>query len=391
MNSAPRNKPNLLSVAWIGHGDFGDEVMAYVMRSFLKSLGMEKLTYYEAGPEPRFIGKNDLFAPALHRHDTRSVVKKIFDAFALPYFDALVIGGGSIFHSANSIKWKHEITRKMKYGNRNAFTACVGVSLGPFATKNDEAACGKLLDEIDIVILRDESSYAIAKSISRNPNIHTSFDSSFLLQDIRFQQMKIKKPLQRKTVGIILVYGTEATASYSEECLISTYTRIVEHTLKKDHDVMLLTLYTGSSFQDRRINKEIQRRINQPDRVRMHEFGGDITKTIEALSNCDVIISMRLHGIIFAYALGIPFISIGYNPKNRFFCTSVHYPERFTFEIEILSDIRPLLDTFDELCQQDRSVFAESEPVEKISSIVRHNFDLFGKALRRHLLQAGVL
>jgi polysaccharide pyruvyl transferase WcaK-like protein len=58
------------------------------------------------------------------------------------------------------------------------------------------------------------------------------------------------------------------------------------------------------------------------------------------MARCEAIVSMRLHGIIFAYLLGIPFISLEYDQKNRNFCESIGYPKELVlkFDLEKKSD-----------------------------------------------------
>ena len=43
---------------------------------------------------------------------------------------------------------------------------------------------------------------------------------------------------------------------------------------------------------------------------------------------------MRLHGAIFAYRCGVPFVSLGYDPKNRHFCESVGYPAERVYDVD---------------------------------------------------------
>jgi len=45
----------------------------------------------------------------------------------------------------------------------------------------------------------------------------------------------------------------------------------------------------------------------------------------EAFSGCGAIVAMRLHAAIFACQMGIPFVSLDYQPKNREFCRSIGY------------------------------------------------------------------
>ena len=88
--------------------------MAYALRMFLKKIGVESITYYQQGRSSVFKGNSDLTISSLHRHRTKELIKKMADVFLLRRFNILLIGGGSIFHSINSIKWKFDILKKMR-------------------------------------------------------------------------------------------------------------------------------------------------------------------------------------------------------------------------------------------------------------------------------------
>lgn len=51
------------------------------------------------------------------------------------------------------------------------------------------------------------------------------------------------------------------------------------------------------------------------------------TYSKQLLEQCHMFIGMRLHSIIFATQLGIPFISLSYEPKNVNYCTDLGLPE----------------------------------------------------------------
>lgn len=48
---------------------------------------------------------------------------------------------------------------------------------------------------------------------------------------------------------------------------------------------------------------------------------------INTLKRCHILIGMRLHSIIFATQLGLPFVSLSYEPKNESYCEDLGHPE----------------------------------------------------------------
>ncbi|PIP75488.1 hypothetical protein COW86_03475, partial [Candidatus Kuenenbacteria bacterium CG22_combo_CG10-13_8_21_14_all_39_9] len=100
---------------------------------------------------------------------------------------------------------------------------------------------------------------------------------------------------------------------------------------------------------------------------------------------CGYIISMRLHGIIFAYLLRIPFISLAYDRKNDNFCRSVNYPSQMSFSSDHLNDIQPLINSIDTLLASGQSVYRNVMPVAKASKKVLDNFEQLSKLIQTKL------
>lgn len=356
------NKKNILGVGWIGHRDFGDEAMAFVIRTVLKKqLAAESITYYKHGKYPCFKGGDDLKISFCHRETVYSWnwKRKLLDSFNLKKFDTLLCGGGSILHSFNSISWKLGLLRKIKriHGAR-CFSALLGVSIGPLVSERAKRLCGEFLDELDFIVTRDEYSANAASGLSNNKNICSSLDLSLLLPYCSPEEMP-KASLGREDdlVGIMFIEKKGQKKLYEKAGQIDKYIRIVDFILEKNRRVMLMTLYSGDEYIDRELNNCIKRKAKFPERVSIHTFDGNIFSTIKEINRCSSIVSMRYHGIVLSYLLGIPFVSLGYDRKNRSFCESIGYKSDLVFDALPIGDIDRIMSAVDKVLGVGEGVF----------------------------------
>ena len=375
----------ILNVAWIGQGDFGDEAMAYALRKYLQSKGVESITYYHHGQYPSYQGENDLAIKKLHTFNVRGFKKKIIDYIKLRSFSSLIIGGGSILHSFNSIKWKLNLIKKMeRFTHHKIHSAVVGVSLGPFKNSSDEKVCQDFLDHIGLAIFRDDYSYQLAKKLTQNKNLFSSLDTSVYLAN-QFPGDFANPNRPEDTVGLMFVLNKNKQEFFDKEKHFDKYLKVLNHLLDKNQKVILFTFYLGHDYSDIKLNHKLKKFCQNPDNVELFSFDGDIFATIKKMKQCGYIISMRLHGIIFAYLLRIPFISLAYDRKNDNFCRSVNYPSQMSFSSDHLNDIQPLINSIDTLLASGQSVYRNVMPVVKASKKVLDNFEKLSKLIQAKL------
>ncbi|MBI5655054.1 polysaccharide pyruvyl transferase family protein [Candidatus Uhrbacteria bacterium] len=367
------NRNNVLCMGWVGQGDFGDEAMAFVLRKFLKQNGLENLTYYHLGKYPCYQGKDDLPFSSLYSFDTPGWKKRLFDHLYLKKFAGSITGGGTVLHSYHSIAWRLEVVRRIKAAHPEAFTASVGVSFGTLEDDEVKKACRKFLQASDLIVVRDGYSAKIAESIAGPHNLFSSLDTSLLLPEVAPEEwgMAVSRQKEDNLVGLMFVQkkGTGEKNHFDE------YLKVVDHLIDKGKRVLLLTLYVGDAYSDKELNLELKRRAKRPDLVQIHDFDGDIFETVRQLQRCSRIVSMRLHGIIFAYLMGIPFVSLGYQRKNRDFCDSVRYPKELAVDYYAQTDLTDTLRAIDNLCEKDPAVFKDALPLDQAASLVRSNLE----------------
>jgi len=385
MNSDDLRKIKILNIAWVGQGDFGDEAMAYALRCFLKRNGADSITYYQHGKYSHYRSKDDLKIDYLHKFEGRGWKRCLFDNVLLKKFNALIIGGGSVLHSQENIRWKYEILKKIKKSKKQVFSANVGVSLGPFRSEKDFDICREYLDAVDVSIFRDKWSADLAGEISKNKNIFASLDNTLLLPAICQEEMHQAKNVKRDSdlVGIFFVERYNWTDS-SER--MKKYSAIINDVLARGKRIILFNFYLGDVFHDAELAKLLKEKSRFPDRVEIYTFDGDIFASIGQMARCEKIISMRLHGIIFAYMLGIPFLSLEYDQKNRNFCDSICYPKEMTFDFNSLKDINLIFNSLNHLFEREQEIFKGVLPKEKAVEIVGKNFNFLLKQMEEKLL-----
>jgi polysaccharide pyruvyl transferase WcaK-like protein len=370
-------KNNILNIGWIGQGDFGDEVMAFILRKYLSSIGFNKITYYQHGKYPAYRTTNDLEISTIHRFDEPAWQKRWLDIALLRKYNILIIGGGSVLHSYNSIAWKLAVINKIKNNHKKSLIACVGVSVGPLETNKEKNICTDLLNKTDITLVRDDHSAILAKSLANQVEIYASLDSSLLLPLIATDELKLAKIVKKEDdlVGVMFIKKKGEEELFMREKFLDKFQSIIDKIISNGKRVMLFNLYIGDDYPDIELNGLLKNNSKYKDKIEIYTFNGDIFETIKEIGRCDHIISMRLHGIIFSYLLGIPFLSLGYNEKNKNFCGSINYPSEMALDFYSLNNLDQVYSAIDKLFKRGTNLFQNTIPVTTASQKVKDNFD----------------
>lgn len=372
-----------LSVGWIGQGDFGDEAMAYALRKFLKLNGFGEIAYYQHGEKPAYRSDSDeLNISILHKFDDPQWKKNLLDFFLLRKFNILLMGGGSIFHSLNSIRWKHELLKKIKRNSNFSFSACIGISLGPFSSAEEEKACAEFLQDVDLVMTRDKYSADLAERLGKNKNIIHSSDISLALPILCENEFGAAKNAERdiNSVGIMLIRESR-NKQFNSSGRFDEYLGIINRVLDKGKKIILFNLYLGPEYPDIKMNEKLKAKCKYPDGVEIFTYSGDIFETAARIRSCGHIISMRLHGIIFAYMLGVPFLSLGYNRKNSDFCYDINCSLGLYRDYYLAASPDVIFDSIDFLLSEGEDQLKKAMPADNSSKITLSNLLLLKNEL----------
>lgn len=315
-----RHRP--LISAWVGQGNFGDELLSYGLRLELqRSLDVEHFFYYESGGYSLYGAGESDSSTVLNVGKKNSLARLSRCYFqSLNGYDSVFFGGGSIFHSSNSVSWKHQLLRKVRKENPLIKTAAVGVSLGPFVDVNAERQALAMLQELDLVYCRDALSADFARQLAGKVEVVHGRDLAFSVKALRPQLFLPKVASGRIGISFILDPKLEVV---ERELRFMKMQALVDFLTTSGNEVMLVGLYSGTKYADDLLNLRLYEGAKNKELVRLLRYDKDLAEVISGISSCSFYISMRLHGLVTAFLSGVPCFSLNPHPKVVEFFKSV--------------------------------------------------------------------
>ena len=310
--------------AWVGRGNFGDELLSYGLRLELyQASAVASVSYYEKGASSIYCAPDDAPIQVCNVAGQSRWVR-LYKRYtqSCSAYDSLFFGGGSVLHSANSIAWKHDLLRHFRAGRSSAalLSAAVGVSLGPFPDVQAERQAKAFLAELDVVHCRDALSADFARQIHNGPEVIEGRDLAFSVRALRPDMFAVTK--QRERIGASFILSPKLGEEEQRE-QFSKMLALINYLTAAGHQVLLASLYSGEKYADNRLHQRLREAATQPELVELHDYVGDVRATAEKIASCSFYLSMRLHGVITAYLSGTPFFALNRHPKVREFCSAV--------------------------------------------------------------------
>lgn len=310
-----RNIQPLIS-AWIGRGNFGDELLAYGLRLELyRAAPVAQINYHQAGEHPIFRAPDDTRIEALqHTHDSR--LCRLWARFRSLHraHDTLLFGGGSILHSEHSIRWKHVLLKQFRArrGAVNSLAGGVGISFGPFASATAGRMAADFVRDLDFLHCRDRASAEFAGGIGSVSTIIEGRDLAYTVKAIHPELFRGHPVPGRTGMSFIL---DPSLPPAQQQARFERMRGMIDHVAARGNTVLLVALYTASPYYDERLAEALRAAVAYPHRVSVHAYRGDVFETLEQIASCSHFVSMRLHGAVSAFLAGVPFLPVNKHPK----------------------------------------------------------------------------
>ena len=326
----------ILIAGYYGFGNVGDEAILTALLAGLREQrdGLE------------FIVASETPAETAANYNIRSIHWKDIDALlnAAKESDLIILGGGGLFQDYWGVPEGVSLTPShwgISYYSAIGMLAVLyqkpfmlySIGLGPLLSKDGRELTRWTVDVANVATVRDLESKELLIDLGiqedkiivlADPALTLEPDSTSAAEILRAHGIDTQA---RPLLGVCIRNWTEgANAEQWKRQLAATLDQFLaahdvqalfipfqaqEHTLENDHSVAL----------------DIVSTMQTKERVCLLSNVYSPALTAGLLSNCQLVIGMRLHSLIFAASAGIPAIALVYDPKVHHFMRSLGMSE----------------------------------------------------------------
>ncbi|MGG5739975.1 MULTISPECIES: polysaccharide pyruvyl transferase CsaB [Bacillus cereus group] len=299
----------LVLSGYYGFYNVGDEA---ILQSIIKALHEEDptLELVVLSNDPDYTRKM-YSVEAVNRWDIRAIYREIKRS------NGLISGGGSLLQDKTSIKsilYYTGIMRLARFLKKPYYIYAQGI--GPITKKQNRLLVKWHVSKAEYISVRDEDSFLYLKEIGIKKDIELVPDPVLACQQEEKKSNWLQKhSLQGKIVAVSVRYW-DAKEDYMKK-LAGTLKKL------KQEGYHILFVPMHGPF-DQNASKDI---INlMGEEAHMLPYKMDIHEKISILSECSLLIGMRLHALILSAVANTPMIGISYDPKIDSFLQQVNQP-----------------------------------------------------------------
>ena len=323
--ASPISRPKIVIQGWYGNGNLGDEIILECMLSELRG----------HFPEATFVVVSDDPADTKRRHGVESIprgggrMQRLKRLRALTDADLFILGGGELLKQFGSsdvsiLTWLGPLELAHEMGVPT-MTYAVGVS--DRLSSRAEAVMKGILSKTDAVLVRDPLSFDVLRRIGV-PNARLTADPALLFPELHQEARGRPAPGElRVSVFVNEWFVTRSVVpdpvswqrfkNRMAECvdgLIERYGATVRFVPMQ---------VTDSGEDDRTVAREIAGLTRNRGLIEVREERVSANELLGLISGSNLVISMRLHSLILATALGVPALAIEYQSKVKRFSDSI--------------------------------------------------------------------
>ncbi len=294
---------NITILGYHGFGNCGDEAILLAMKNnILEMYSNANITVLSFNPEntKTLYGIN-----AVKRFSVPSIIKQIVRT------DILIAGGGTLLQdetSTRSLLYYLSIIYFAKLFRKKVMLYSNGI--GPVHKNCNRMLIKRVVNKVDLITLRDQFSKEELVDIGVNREIHVTADPAFSL---KADDVDVKKILQKETIDTSRnLVGISIRKWKNEEDFVNKISELSKYILEK-YDVNIIIIPMQHSM-DMDISKKLYKKIDN-DRVFLLKGDYLSQEVLGVIGSLTLLISMRLHTLIFAGAEEVPLAGVIYDPK----------------------------------------------------------------------------
>ncbi len=306
----------ILIAGYHGFGNCGDEATLLAMKNNIP--GIDKgitLTALSFKPD---ITSEMYGIESVQRFNIKEVYKAITKS------DIIVSGGGSLLQdetSTRSLLYYLGIIFLSKSLGKKVMLYSNGI--GPVRRKFNRFMIKKIINKVDMITLREESS---AKELKRlgvtSPPIHVTADPAFTLAPVPRERVKEifaleKIPFDKPLIGVSIRDWKNESPDFIQEIALAC-DNIHD---KYGYNILLIPMQHPLDIS---VSQKVSGAMKFPSFVLNGKYTSD--EIIGVIGSLKLMISMRLHALIFAGIERVPMMGIVYDPKVEYYLKVLDMP-----------------------------------------------------------------
>lgn len=310
------NRKNILMSGYYGFNNSGDEaILTTIYKNTKKSNENINITVLSKNPEETKSKYG--FENVVYRFDLFKVLKEILNC------DILLSGGGSLLQdttSTRSILYYLSIIVCAKIFHKKVMLYANGI--GPVSRKKNRNMVKKVLNKVDVITLREEDSLDELVSMGiTNKNIFVTADPVFTMDTIPYYKSKSLLseagiPNNNGIVGVS-VRNWKGNADIADK-----FAQICDKIHDEfDKTIVFIVMHNPA---DANISRNVIDKMHSPAYILDKEYSPD--EIMGMISQMEIILSMRLHSLIFATKQRVPIIGFIYDPKINNYLNLINMP-----------------------------------------------------------------
>ncbi len=308
----------LLIAGYHGYGNCGDEAILRAMTSNIRNMAKDvEITALSYAPE---FTKKEYKINSVGRFNVFAVINAIRKS------DIVLSGGGTLLQngtSTRSLLYYLAIIRTAKFFGKKVMLYANGI--GPINGEKNRALVKKIIDRVDLITLREKLSEADLKSIGvAKPDITVTADPAFTLTPADKEQTdRIFKDagIDNKgfTVGVSVRRWSKA---FGGDDYIKKIAAACDRLAKNGKTIVFLPMEYPTDIE---VSRLVAEKMSENAYILDKRYTP--TQILGIIGRFDIMLSMRLHSLIFAAVQNVPMMGIIYDPKIEYYLKELDMPE----------------------------------------------------------------
>jgi polysaccharide pyruvyl transferase CsaB len=288
---------------YYGFDNAGDEALLLAITSSIKAMAPEADFVVFSGNPSRTSASHGL--PAVYHKNPWQVYRQLHSC------DLLISGGGSIFQditSAQSLWYYIGVVALAKLLGKPVMFYAQGV--GPINLPLSKLLMRLVANRVNMISVRDHESANLLKQLGvANPPVLVTADPVFALQPNEDDQKRVAGILPDAPCIGVSVRHWAALEGYQ-----AALVPVLDGLAEQGYRIIFLPMSWPEDVPE---SRRIMSLMQCPALLLDRSFNSG--EMLALISRLEMMISMRLHALIFAATQGIPFAGISYDPKVESF------------------------------------------------------------------------